>query len=73
MPIPGIAAFGVFQIAVGPIYGLVVVPHVGADLVAAESLGLLLVGLVFTSVGVIGDDEDRAMLHRRRAVGREGE
>ena len=73
MPIPGIEAFSVFQITVGPIYGLVVAPHVGADLTAAESLGLPLVGLIFTSVGVIGDDEDSVMLHRRRAVGWEGE
>jgi hypothetical protein len=65
--IPGIAAFGIFQIAVGPIDGLV------ADLVAAESLGLLLVSLVFTSVRVVRDDEDSVMLRRRRAVGREGE
>ena len=73
MPIPRVAAFGVLQVAVGPTDGLVITPHVGADLVAAESLGLLLISLVFTSVGVVGDDEDSAMLRRRRAVGREGE
>ena len=64
---------GVLQVAVGPINGLVVAPHVGADLVAAESLRLLLISLVFTSVGVVGDDEDPVMLCRRRAVGWEGE
>ena len=73
MPIPKVAAFGFLQVAVGPINGLVIAPHVGADLVAAESLGLLLISLVFTSVGVIRDDEDSAMLRRRRAVEWEGE
>jgi len=73
VPIPGVAAFDVFQVAIGPIDGLVIAPHVGADLVAAELLGLLLISLVFTSVGNIGDDEDSAMLRRRGAVGREGE
>ena len=73
MPIPKVAAFGFLQVAVGPINGLVVAPHVGADLVAAESLRLLPVGLVLTSVRVVGDDEDLAMLRRRRAVGWEGE
>ena len=53
--------------------GRVVAPHVSADLVVVESLRPLLVSLVFTSVGVIGDDEDPAMLRRRRAVGWEGE
>ena len=48
-------------------------PHVGADLVGVKSLGLLLIGLFFTSVGVIGDDEVAVMLHCRRAVGWEGE
>ena len=48
-------------------------PHVGADLVAVESLHPLFIDLVFTSVGVIGDDEDPAMLRRRRAVRWEGE
>ena len=64
---------GVLQVAVGPIDGLVIAPHVGTDLIAAESLGLLLISLVFTSVGVVGDDEDSTMLHHRRAVGWEGE
>jgi len=73
MPIPTVAAFGIIQVAVGPIDDLIIVPHVGADLVAAESLGLLLISLIFTTVGVIGDDEDSAMLRRRRAVGWEGE
>ena len=73
MSIPRVAAFGVLQVAVGPINGLVVAHHVGADLIAAESLCLLLVGLVLTSVGVIGDDEDPVMLCRRRVVGWEGE
>ena len=73
MSIPRVAAFGVLLVAVGPIDGLIIAPHVGADLVAAESLGLLLISLIFTSVGVIGDDEDSAMLRRRRAVGWEGE
>ena len=72
-PIPGVAAFGILQVAVGPTNGLIITPHVSADLVVVESLGLLLVGLVFTSVGVIEDDEDSAMLHRRREVGWEGE
>ena len=73
MPIPRVAAFGVLQVTVAPVNGLVIAPHVGADLVAAESLGLLLINLVFTSVGVVGDDEDLAMLRRRRVVGWEGE
>ena len=63
----------VLLVAVGPINGLIVAPHVGADLVAAELLRLLLVGLVLTSVGVIGYDEDLAMFRCRRAVGWEGE
>ena len=73
MPIPRVVAFGVLQVAVGPIDGLVIAPHVGTDLVVVESLGLLLISLVFTSVGVIGDDEDSAMLCCRREVGWEGE
>ena len=66
-------AFDVLQVAVGLIDGLIVAPHVGANLVAAESLGLLLISLIFTSIGVVGYDEDSAMLRRRRAVGWEGE
>ena len=73
MPVPGVATVGVLQVAFGPINGLFIAPHVGADLIAAESLGFLLIGLIFTSVGVIGDDEDAAMLRRRKAVGWEGE
>jgi hypothetical protein len=72
-PIPGVAMVGVLQVALGPMNGHVVAPHVGADLVTVESLRPLLVGLVFTSVGVVGDDEDPTMLCRRRAVGWEGE
>ena len=68
-----VAAIGILQVAVGPINGRIIVPHVGTDLVAAESLSLFLIGLVFTSVGVVGDDEDPAMLRCRRAVGWEGE
>ena len=66
-------AVGVLQVTVGPVSVRVVAPHVGADLVVVESLRPLLVGLIFTSVGVIGDDEDPAMLRRRRAVRWEGE
>jgi hypothetical protein len=43
----------------------IVAPHVGADLVAVESLHPLFFDLVFTSVGVVGDDEDPVMLRRR--------
>ena len=64
---------GVLQVAVCLINGLVAAPHVSADLVAAESLRLLLIGLILTSVGVVRDDEDLAMFCRRRAVGWEGE
>jgi hypothetical protein len=38
-----------------------------------KSLGLLLIALIFTSVGVVGDDEDAVMLHCRSVVGWEGE
>jgi len=62
-------AFDVLQVAVGLIDGLIVAPHVGANLVAAESLDLLLVSHVFTGVGVVGDDEDSEMFYHRGAVG----
>ena len=56
---------GVLHVALGPMNRRIIAPHVGTDLVALELLRPLLVGLVFTSVGVIGDNEDPAMLRRR--------
>ena len=47
-------------------------PSVSAKLVALESILPFFVVLVWGSVGVIGDDEDPAVLCRRREVGWEG-
>ena len=72
-PIPGVVAFGILNVALGLLDRRLVAPSVGAQLVALESILPLFVVLVRASVGVVGDDEDPAMLCRRRTVGWEGE
>ena len=72
-PIPGVAVFGIFHVALGLTDRRLVAHSVGAELVAAKSILPLYIVLVRASVGVVEDDEDLAMLYRRRAVGWEGE
>ena len=64
-PVPRVVAVSVLHLMLGPANRLIVAPHVGEDLVAVESLHPLLVDLILTSVRVVGDDEDPAMLRRR--------
>ena len=72
-PIPGVAVFGIFHVALGLLDRHLVAPSVGTELVALMSILPFFVILVRVSVGVVGDDEDPAMLCHRRAVGWEGE
>ena len=64
-PIPGVAVFGIFHVALGLPDRHLVAPSVGADLVAAESVLPLFVVLVGPSVGVGRDNKDPAILRRQ--------
>ena len=68
-PIPGVAVFGIFHVALGLLDRHLVAPSVGTELVALMSILPFFVILVRVSVGVVGDDEDSRMLYHRRAVG----
>ena len=71
-PIPGVAVFGIFHVALGLLDRHLVAPSVGTELVALMSILPFFVILVRASVGVIRDDKDPAMLCRHRTVGWEG-
>ena len=68
-----VATVSVLHVLLGLTDHRLIAPSVGAELVAAKSILPLFIILVRASVGVVGDDEDPAMLCRRRTVGWEGE
>ena len=72
MLIPRVAAFSVLHVALGLPDRRLIAPSVGAELVVLKSIFSFFIVLVQASVGVIGDDEDAAVLCHRRAVGWEG-
>ena len=64
-PVSGVAAFSVLHVLLGLTGHRLVAPSVGADVVAAVSIGSLLVVLVGSGVGIVEDDEDPALLECR--------
>jgi len=65
VPISRVAVVGILHVLLGLTNGRLIVPPIGADVVAAVSVSSLFVVLVGPGVGVVGDDEDSAMLRCR--------
>jgi len=62
VPVSRVATVGFLHVLIGLTNRRLVVPPVGVDVVAAASVSSLFIVRVGPGVGVVGDDEDSAML-----------
>jgi len=62
VPVSRVAAVGILHVLLGLTNRRLVAPPIGADVVAAAAVSSLFIVLVGPGVGVVGDDEDSAML-----------
>jgi len=65
VPVSRVAAVGILHVLLGLTNRCLIAPPIGVDVVAAVTVSSLFIVLVGPGVGVIGDDEDSAMLRCR--------
>jgi len=65
VPVSRVAVVGILHVLLRLTNRRLIAPPIGADVVAAVLVSSLFVVLVGPGVGVVGDDEDSAMLRCR--------